>query len=231
MDKQDTMKRFQTLLIITLLIITPPAFCAEFESDSEKYSYAMGVRYAQMIRSQVSKDVDIPAFTQAINDVLGGQETKLSPEEMQQAISAYIKIQQAEQEKLAKKNQADGKKYQDTHAKKEGVVTLDNGLQYKVLSAGEGESPTAEQKVEVHYRGQLINGKEFDSSYKRGKPVQFSLNGVVPGFREAITRMKPGAKWEVVIPPALGYGKKGAGGTIGPNETLIFEIEYLKVVE
>jgi FKBP-type peptidyl-prolyl cis-trans isomerase len=225
------MKRLQKLLIISLAITTPTAFSAKFETDSQKYSYAMGVRYGQMIRGQVNKDVDIPAFTQAINDVLAGQETKLSPEEMQQAISAYIKQQQAELAKLADKNLESGQQFRDANAKKEGVVTLDNGLQYKVLTAGAGESPTAEQKVEVHYSGRLIDGKEFDSSYKRGKPAQFSLNGVVPGFREAITRMKPGAKWEVVIPPELGYGKKGASGAIGPNETLVFEIEYLKAVD
>lgn len=227
---RETMRAFQITLLTALFSIASTAFTAEFESESQKYSYAMGMRYAQMLRGQVSEDVDIPVFTQAFSDILSGRESKLNPQEMQEAISAYIKQQQAELAEQAKENSASGKKFRDANGKKEGVVTLDNGLQYKILTAGEGESPTAEQKVEVHYRGRLINGKEFDSSYKRGKPAQFSLNGVVPGFREAITRMMPGAKWEVVIPPELGYGKKGAGGAIGPNETLIFEIEYLKTV-
>jgi FKBP-type peptidyl-prolyl cis-trans isomerase FklB len=224
------MRAFQITLLIALFSIAPGAFSADFESDSEKYSYAMGMRYGQMLRGQMPGDIDLPIFTQAINDVLSGRESKLDPQEMQKAISAYIKQQQAKLEQLAEENLANGKKFRDANAQKEGVVTLDNGLQYKVLTAGDGKSPTAEQKVEVHYRGRLINGKEFDSSHKRGKPAQFSLNGVVPGFREAITRMKPGAKWEVVIPPELGYGKKGSRGAIGPNETLIFEIEYLKAV-
>jgi FKBP-type peptidyl-prolyl cis-trans isomerase len=224
------MRAFQISLLSVILSITPAAFSAELETDSQKYSYAMGMRYGQMLRGQVSGDIDIPLFTQALSDVLNGRESKLNPQEMQEAISAYIKQQQVKLEAQAKENLASGEKFRDANGQKEGVVTLDNGLQYKVITAGEGESPTAEQKVEVHYRGRLINGNEFDSSYKRGKTAQFSLNGVVPGFREAITRMKPGAKWEVVIPPELGYGKKGARGAIGPNETLIFEIEYIKAV-
>jgi FKBP-type peptidyl-prolyl cis-trans isomerase FklB len=162
---------------------------------------------------------------------LTDQEKKLNPQQLQEAVSVYFKQQQAKMAELAEENLEKGKKFRDANGQKKGVTTLDNGLQYKILSAGEGESPTAEQKVEVHYRGRLINGEEFDSSFKRDKPAQFSLNAVVPGFREAITRMKPGAKWEVVIPPELAYGKKGAGRAIGPNETLIFEIEYLKAVK
>lgn len=106
-------------------------------------------------------------------------------------------------------------------------MVLPSGLQYIVLKAGKGESPKASDKVTIHYRGTLINGKEFDSSYGRGEPSSFALGGVIPGFREAITHMKPGAKWKVFIPSGLGYGSSGAGSTIGPNETLIFEIELL----
>jgi FKBP-type peptidyl-prolyl cis-trans isomerase len=225
------MRAIQVTVLLTLLSILPTAPAAELESESQKYSYAMGIRFGQIIRSQVSQDVDVPIFIDAINDVLSGREVKLDSQEMQKAISAYIKQQQVKIAKLGEENLQSGKQFREANAKKPDVVTLENGLQYKVITAGEGESPTAEQKVEVHYRGRLTNGKEFDSSYKRGKPTQFSLNGVVPGFREAITRMKPGAKWEVVIPPELGYGKKGASGVIGPNETLIFEIDYLRAVK
>ncbi|MGD9172506.1 MAG: FKBP-type peptidyl-prolyl cis-trans isomerase [Candidatus Thiodiazotropha sp.] len=225
------MRSFQLTLLIALSVTTLSAFAADLESDKQKYSYAMGIKYGQMLRGQISEDLDIPVFTQAINDVLTDQEKKLNPQQLQEAVSVYFKQQQAKMAELAEENLEKGKKFRDANGQKKGVTTLDNGLQYKILSAGEGESPTAEQKVEVHYRGRLINGEEFDSSFKRDKPAQFSLNAVVPGFREAITRMKPGAKWEVVIPPELAYGKKGAGRAIGPNETLIFEIEYLKAVK
>jgi FKBP-type peptidyl-prolyl cis-trans isomerase FklB len=225
------MRSFQLTLLIALSVTTLSAFAADLESDKQKYSYAMGIKYGQMLRGQISGDLDIPVFTQAINDVLTDQEKKLNPQQLQEAVSVYFKQQQAKMAELAEENLEKGKKFRDANGQKKGVTTLDNGLQYKILSAGEGESPTAEQKVEVHYRGRLINGEEFDSSFKRDKPAQFSLNAVVPGFREAITRMKPGAKWEVVIPPELAYGKKGAGRAIGPNETLIFEIEYLKAVK
>jgi FKBP-type peptidyl-prolyl cis-trans isomerase FklB len=225
------MRAFKIIILTTLLSLAHAGFTAELESDSQKYSYAMGMRYGQMLRGQIPGDIDLPLFTQALSDILNGRESKLKPQEMQNAISAHIKQQRVQLEQQAEENLASGKQYRDANGKKAGVVTLDSGLQYKEITAGEGESPSAEQKVEVHYRGRLINGEEFDSSFKRGKPAQFSLNGVVPGFREAITRMKPGAKWEVVIPPELGYGKEGARGAIGPNETLIFEIEYIKAVD
>jgi FKBP-type peptidyl-prolyl cis-trans isomerase FklB len=231
-QNRDIMKSFQFFfLIATLLITTPTAFTAELEGDNQKYSYAIGIRVGNMLRKQVTDDIDIQTFTQAIADVLSGKASKLTPEQSKAAMSAYMKAQDEKREKLAAANKADGEKFRDSNATEEGVVTLENGLQYKVITAGEGETPKPEQKVEVHYSGRLINGDEFDSSYKRGKPAQFNLNGVVPGFREAIVRMKPGAKWEVVMPPELAYGAKGAGSNIGPNETLIFEIELLRIVE
>jgi FKBP-type peptidyl-prolyl cis-trans isomerase FklB len=225
------MKSLKFLFLIATLFATTAAFTVELESDNQKYSYAVGVRVGKMLRNQVTDDIDVPTFTQAISDVLSGKESQLTAEELQTAMTAYLKAQNEKREKLAAANKANGSKFRDANTAMEGVVTLENGLQYKVITTGEGESPKPEQRVEVHYNGRLINGTEFDSSYKRGKPAQFNLNGVVPGFREAIVRMKPGAKWEVVMPPELAYGEKGAGKNIGPNETLIFEIELLRVIE
>ncbi|MEL0585633.1 MAG: FKBP-type peptidyl-prolyl cis-trans isomerase [Candidatus Thiodiazotropha sp. (ex. Lucinoma kazani)] len=217
-------------LLIILLVTTSATAATDLQTNNQKYSYAMGMKIGQMLRGQVNSDFDIPAFTAAIADLLSGKGSQLTPEQLQAAMKLHFQEESAKRAKLGDANSEKGKTYREANALKDGVVTLDSGLQYKVIKAGEGTTPSKDQKVEVHYRGHLIDGKEFDSSYKRGKPAQFSLNGVVAGFSEAITRMKPGAKWEVVMPPELAYGKKGAGTDIGPNETLIFEIEYLKAV-
>ncbi|MEW8507337.1 MAG: FKBP-type peptidyl-prolyl cis-trans isomerase [Candidatus Thiodiazotropha sp.] len=218
---------------LTLLLCIPSLqlYAGDLDNQHQRYSYAMGTRVGQMLKNQVSGGLDVNAFSMAVSDVLSGSKLRLSNEEMQTAMSQHFKEQQAKQAKQAAENDKKGKAFLAANALKEGVVSLENGLQYRIIRAGSGASPSAEQTVEVNYRGRLINGSEFDSSYARGKPAQFKLSGVVPGFKEALTRMKPGAKWEVFMPAALAYGKKGAGRSIGPNETLIFEIEYLRSVE
>ncbi|MEW8428549.1 MAG: FKBP-type peptidyl-prolyl cis-trans isomerase [Candidatus Thiodiazotropha sp.] len=202
----------------------------DLDSQDQRYGYTLGIRVGQMLKSQVGGDLDIDAFALAVSDVLSGNKVRLSNEEMQVAMRQHLQQEQARLAKVAEANEKKGRAFLEANAQKEGIVTLENGLQYRVIEAGSGNSPTAEQTVEVNYRGRLIDGTEFDSSYSRGKPAQFKLNGVVPGFKEALTRMKPGAKWEVYMPAELAYGKKGAGRSIGPNETLIFEIEYLRSV-
>ena len=127
------------------------------------------------------------------------------------------------------KNKKEGEIFLETNKKKEGVQTLPSGLQYKVLKAGAGKKPTATDTVTVHYRGTLIDGKEFDSSYRRGKPATFPVNGVIPGWTEALQLMEEGAKWELFIPSNLAYGERSAGGDIGPNATLIFEVELISI--
>jgi len=134
-----------------------------------------------------------------------------------------IKTEQGE------KNMTEGPKFLEENKAKEGVVILPSGLQYKVITEGTGKSPKATDKVKVHYRGTLINGKEFDSSFKRNQPAEFPVNGVIKGWTEALQLMKEGSKWELYIPSDLAYGARGAGGDIGPNATLIFEVELLEV--
>ncbi|MET0042428.1 MAG: FKBP-type peptidyl-prolyl cis-trans isomerase [Candidatus Thiodiazotropha sp. 6PLUC3] len=214
-------------LLILALSLAQSSYAAELETQQQKYSYAVGLQIGQMLVAQDATNLDIDAFSAAVSDFLQKKQPQLKQEEMQAALKAHFDKLKEVKNALAKENLEKGKKYREEDAKREGVTVLENGLQFEVLTPGDGPSPKAEDKVEVHYKGTLIDGTMFDSSYSRGKPTQFSLNGVVPGFREAISRMQPGAKWRVVMPPELAYGVKGAGKKIGPNETLVFEIEYL----
>ncbi|AKH22303.1 hypothetical protein AAY24_14905 [Sedimenticola thiotaurini] len=199
---------------------------AELTSLEQKFSYALGFQFAQQLKQQ-GVTVDGSAFGAALDDVLEGRTPKLSSKEMSEAFS-QTKEEMAKakaQEAIAAKDA--GEKFLAENSKQDGVVVLPSGLQYQILKAGEGEKPMAGATVTVHYRGTLISGKQFDSSYDRGEPTSFSLDGVIPGFREGISQMKPGAKWKLFIPSNLGYGEVGAPGAIGPNETLIFEVELL----
>ncbi len=211
----------------TMICLAHNSLAAELSTDKQKYSYTVGRQIAQMLIAQEVGDLDMTAFSEGIDDFLKHKQTQLPQAEMQAALKQHYQELQAAKQALAAANTEKGDKYRAENAKKSGVTALESGLQYEVLKPGEGDSPKAEDRVEVHYKGTLIDGTEFDSSYTRGAPIQFNLKGVVPGFKEAIEHMKPGAKWRVVMPPELAYGAKGAGKKIGPNETLIFEIEYL----
>ncbi len=224
--------RFFSLSVLSMALFAAQGLsAAELQTPTQQYSYTIGQRIGQLLKGQVAGELDSSAFAAGVDDYLKGAPARLSKEQMSAALKAAREKVAEERKKAAAEAVEKGKHFREENAKKAGVTTLDNGLQYEVLKAGEGEKPKASDKVEVNYRGTLINGKEFDSSYARGKPAQFSLNGVVPGFREAITRMRPGAKWRVVMPPELAYGERGAGRDIGPNETLVFDIELLKVVK
>ena len=201
---------------------------AQLETPEQRFSYTLGYQFAQQLKSQ-DVFVDGASFGAALDDMMQGREPQLTLEQMREAMQAGREATAKAKQVKAEQALATGKKFLEENAKKEGVVTLPSGLQYKVLASGEGENPKADSKVTVHYRGTLINGKEFDSSYGRGEPTTFSLGGVIPGFREAISLMKPGAKWQVFIPSELGYGANGAGAVIGANETLIFEIELISI--
>lgn len=220
-----------SLTAVAVFLLTVGAAAAdEFESNTEKLSYLVGYQFGQNIR-QEGIDLDKDAFMLALEDALNGTTSRISFEEAKAVMSAVEQQQQQERAELAKKNKAAGEAFLKANRNKKGVIELPSGLQYKIIKQGKGKKPTADDIVAVNYRGTLINGKEFDSSYKRGKPVTFKVNEVIPGWQEILQLMPTGSKWEVFVPPKLAYGEQGAGHFIGPNETLIFDIELLEVKE
>lgn len=200
-------------------------------TEKEKFSYALGVNIGNSLKQQGLTDVDQETLTQAIKDVLSGNELRVSQPDMQTAIEAYSQKQQAERDEAAKKSKAAGEKYRADNKKNKGVKELPSGIQYEVLKEGKGKKPAATDTVTVHYHGMLISGKVFDSSVSRGQPATFPINNVIKGWQEVVPMMPVGSKWRVVIPSELAYGERGAGKSIGPNETLIFEIELLSIKE
>ena len=196
-------------------------------TDRQKLGYALGVFFAQNI-SQQDIDMDVEYFLAAVSDILNNNRPELSDEEIR---TIFLKYQALEQETRARQgaaNKQTGKEFLDRNRTKEGVVELENGLQYKILRPGSGPNPEPGSEVTVHYRGTLLDGNEFDSSYRRNEPAKLSLNRVIQGWQQALPLMKTGALWEIYIPSELAYGATGAGA-IGPDETLIFEIELIEV--
>jgi FKBP-type peptidyl-prolyl cis-trans isomerase FklB len=170
---------------------------------------------------------------QGLQDAISGGTTRLSEQDAQAVLQdVQNEVRKAMQEKAAQTsaaNKSEGESFLAANKAKEGVVTLPSGLEYKILTEGTGPKPTAADTVVCNYKGTLINGTEFDSSYKRGQPATFPVNGVIKGWTEALQLMPVGSKWQLFIPPALGYGDRGAGADIGPNATLIFEVELLSI--
>lgn len=198
------------------------------QTDNEKFSYAVGIQLAQNILRQ-SIQVDTEAFIQAIKDVLNNTEMKLTPNEMQEILVNYQKQQQTLQMQQAEKNKAAGDKFLATNKTKDGVVELPSGLQYKVITKGDGKKPSIDDNVLVHYRGTSLDGKEFDSSYKRGEPTTLGLKNVIKGWQEALMMMAVGSKWQIYVPSTLAYGQQAAGPDIQANSTLIFDIELIAI--
>lgn len=215
-----------TFLVICLVSIQVSA--AEIKTEKEKLSYALGAYFSQGVTRQ-DIDIDVPAFMQAVEDILNQSELKLSQEEMQQVLTAYQQKLTTERAAKADSNKTAGEKFLAENKKKDGVVTLPSGLQYKVLEKGDGPKPTVDDNVKVHYRGTHIDGTVFDSSYERGEPVSLGLSQVIKGWQEAVPLMSVGSKYQIYVPADLAYGDRGAGGSIGPNETLIFDIELLGI--
>ncbi len=222
------------LLTIALgLVLTPSAFAGNNNLDSaeQKASYTLGSDLAKNFTEQ-GLTIDIKAFTLGLEDTINKRPLKLSEEEMREAINevkkGMLEKQQAERKALGDANIKEGQEFLASNAKKSGVIRLDSGIQYKVLTKGKGASPTEEDTIFAHYRGTLINGTEFDSSYNRGTPLKFQMGNVIKGWGEVLKIMKPGSKWEVYIPADMAYGTKGAGKVIGPNQTLIFTIELIQ---
>lgn len=197
-------------------------------TEKEKFSYTMG----QQIGGGIQKDgldVDADALTLGLQHSLKGEPSVLSNDEMRAVIENFQKQAASHAQNQASDNQARGAAFLADNQNAEGVVTLDSGLQYVVIEEGTGDTPQAHQHVKVHYQGTLISGREFDSSIRRGEPAVFPVNGVIQGWQQALQLMPVGSKWKVFIPPHLAYGEQGAGGAIGPNETLIFEMELLGI--
>lgn len=200
--------------------------------DRAKVSYALGMDIGGQMKRQ-GIDLDPAIFAKAVADAVTGAKPEMTPEEMRAVIVAFqaeLTKKQTEATTAARaKNQQEGEAFLAANKSKEGVVTLPSGLQYKIVKQGTGPKPAPEDSVECHYRGTLVDGTEFDSSYKRNQPATFRVGGVIPGWTEALRLMPVGSKWELYVPPALGYGERGAGQLIGPNATLIFEVELLSI--
>mgnify|MGYP001816357705 CR=1 FL=1 len=226
------MKTTTLILFVSLLTSMGGQVQAiELSSHEQKFSYIMGVRMSKMLQAQGLDELDPAAFAAGVTDVVNSQPTQLTPEQMADVMKAQQAAKQKAREEAGKAALAAGQKFMEENKAKPGVVTLESGLQYQEITAGAGDSPKETDKVKVHYRGKLVNGKQFDSSYDRGQPATFGVKGVSPGFSEALMLMKPGSKWKVFIPSDLGYGARGAGSNIGPNETLIFDLELLEIVK
>lgn len=204
----------------------------ELKDLRDKVSYSIGMNIGRDFKTQ-GIEVDPDLLAQGIKDVTADSKLLLTEDEVKEAITAFQKEMTAKQETKAKaageKNLKEGEAFLAENSKKEGVVTLPSGLQYQVIEAGSGKKPGKDATVSVQYRGTLIDGTEFDSSYKRGEPATFPVSGVIAGWTEALQLMPEGAKWKLFIPAALAYGERGAGQTIGPNATLVFEVELLKI--
>ena len=214
-------------IILCLLSISIRA-AVELKTDREKLSYALGAFFSQGIKQQ-NIDMDIPSFMQAVEDSLNNAPLKMSESEIETALNQYKEKLANARSAAAGTNKTAGQKFLETNKTREGVITLPSGLQYRIIREGTGAKPTNDSNVKVHYQGTLIDGKVFDSSYERGEPVSFNLNQVIKGWQAILPLMPVGSKWQVYIPPDLAYGERGAGGTIGPNATLIFDIELIGI--
>ena len=201
------------------------------KDQKDKVSYIVGLDIGNNLKKQ-SVSVNPKILAKGIEDSLAGAKPLLTEQEIQETMMAFQKEMMAKQAEVAKKNKTEGEGFLAENKKKEGVKTLPSGLQYKVMKAGTGKKPKSNDTVTVNYRGTLIDGTEFDSSYKRGQPATFQVSGVVPGWTEALQLMEEGAKWQLFVPSNLAYGERGAaGGMIGPNATLIFEVELISIQE
>jgi FKBP-type peptidyl-prolyl cis-trans isomerase FklB len=200
------------------------------KSQKDKVSYIIGMDIGNNLKKQ-SIDIDPNILAKGLKDALTSGKPLLTEKEIQETMAALQKEMMAKKEEVGKQNKKDGEIFLAENKKKEGVKALPSGLQYKVIKAGSGKKPKSTDTVTVHYRGTLINGTEFDSSYKRGQTVSFQVSGVIPGWTEALQLMEEGAKWQLFIPSNLAYGERGAGGMIGPNATLVFDVELVSIQE
>ncbi len=202
--------------------------------ELDRFSYALGVSMGYNFRASGIDKIDVQDFADAVGAVFYGQPAKMTAEEAKAEVQKYFEAlsqrQQAESARMAEVNAAAGEQFLVENGKRVKIKTTASGLQYEVLEEGNGTSPKPGDMVTVHYTGKLIDGTVFDSSEERGEPATFGVTQVIPGWVEALQLMKEGAKWRLFIPSALAYGPQGAGGLIGPNQTLIFDVQLLKVI-
>ncbi|MBR5697900.1 MAG: FKBP-type peptidyl-prolyl cis-trans isomerase [Prevotella sp.] len=200
----------------------------------DKVSYALGLGIGRQLSDMGARDLNIDDFAQAIKDVIAGSKLAIDNREAQQIVQEFFQAQEKKQRAAAaekhKALKAEGEQYLAENAKKPGVVTLPSGLQYQVLREGNGKKPKATDSVRCHYEGMLVDGTLFDSSIQRGEPATFPLNGVIAGWTEGLQLMQEGAKYRFFIPYHLGYGERGAGGSIPPFAALVFDVELIEVV-
>jgi FKBP-type peptidyl-prolyl cis-trans isomerase len=205
----------------------------KLETEKDKISYSLGVEIGRSFK-ELKKEIDMDLLWKGFSDSMNERKLLMSDKESravkQQFLTRIQKQRKAKQENMADDNKKEGMTFLLENKTKAGVITTKSGLQYTVLRKGDGDKPKPTDQVKVHYRGTLLNGDEFDSSYKRGKPATFRLNAVIQGWQEGLQLMSPGSKYKFFIPSELGYGSRGAGSMIGPNATLIFEVELLDIV-
>lgn len=225
-----TFKTFATGAILVATGCQAGGETASLETDDQKASYAIGLQVGRSME-QISDHIDLAALRQGIADQLAGAETALTPEELDAVMRDFETRMREEQAAAAERSQAEGLAYLEENGQREGVQTTPSGLQYEVLREGDGAKPTATDQVVLHYRGTLIDGTEFDSSYERNEPATFAVNAVIPGFSEGIQLMNVGSQYRFHIGSDLGYGPQGSPPTIAPNATLVFEVELLEIVE
>ncbi len=220
---------------VVIMIAAVAAIAAEppaFSDEQDKASYAIGLQIARSMKAQ-GVPLNVDAFAKGFQAGYSGAPALLSDEELQRTLQAFQQeMMKKQQQAIAAESAANrekGKAFLEANKAKDGVVELPSGLQYKVIKAGTGKKPKADSTVRVHYRGRLLDGTEFDSSFKRGQPAEFPVNSVIQGWTEALQLMQEGAEWELYIPASLAYGDQGAGGMIKPGSTLIFNVELLEV--
>ena len=220
---------------LIVLVLSPPVAADErspIRTDQQMFSYTLGYQIGGQLAAQIREgglDLDPDAFAQAIVDVLSGRPPAMTAAQMGAALEMRQQQEKVRQNDAAETGRPRGEAFQAEYSQRQGVVATASGLQYRVIETGKGRSPGPADTVVVHYVGRLIDGTEFDSSRARGTPATFSLGGIIPGWQEALQLMREGDTWEVVIPSELAYGARGAGTSIGPNETLVFEIELISV--
>ena len=218
-------------LLLAVLLMNGTALATELETDAQKLGYIIGMDIGGSLKQQ-GADLDLDSLLDAIRATYNGEALAMTPEEAATIREQFIAKRRAEAEterqSLAAANAAEGDKFLLENRVKEGVVVTDSGLQYMVVQMGDGAKPSATDNVTVNYRGTLLNGEEFDSSYARNQPVTFQLDQVIPGWTEGVQLMPVGSKFKFFIPPNLAYGPAG-GGPIGPNATLVFEVELISI--